>query len=114
MAGKDEIKPAGGDGLVQAAGVMAMQDEASPAVEFEFGGGGAFDAGGGRGQTGIRYVIAVADGDMGAEAVFQTGGGQQIHDLFAGVAAVDEMSCAAAQQQIQGPPGFRQMIVGIG
>ena len=75
---------------------------------------GADHAGGGRGQAGIRYVIAVADGDMGAEAVFQTGGGQQVHDLFAGVAAVDEMSCAAAQQQIQGPPGFRQMIVGIG
>jgi len=114
MAGENEIKPAGGDGVVQAAGVMTMQDEAAPAVDFEFRGRGTFDAGGGRGQAGIRHVVAVADGDMGADAVFLAGSGKQINDILAGVAAMDQVFRAAAHQQVQGPPGFRQMVVGVG
>ena len=60
------------------------------------------------------FPVAVADGDVGAEAVFLAGGGDEIHDVFAGVAAMDEVAGAARHQQIQRAPRFRQMVVGIG
>ena len=116
VAGEYEIEPARFQRLAQDFRAVAVQDEAPFAGQDEFRRFGAFEAGGAGPEPGILQMlpVAVADGDVGADAVRPANGGDQIHDVFPGIAAMDEMAGAARHQQIQRAPRFAQVVVGIG
>ena len=116
VAGEDEIEPARFQRLAQDFRAVAVQNEAPLAGQDEIRRFGAFETGGAGPERGVgqMFAVAVAEGDVGADAVRPADGGNQVHDVFPGIAAMDEMAGAARHQQIQRAPRFAQVVVGIG
>ena len=116
VAGEDVVEAARADGLLQRGRPVAVEREAVLAGQDEIRRFRAFDAGGAglEGSVFPMGPVAVADGDMGPDAVFKADGRHEIHDVLAGVAAMDEMPRAAAQQQVQRAPRLGQVVVGVG
>ena len=95
---------------------MSMQGRATLSGQIERGLQGDFKAGGRRTEAGVVLVrqVAVSQGDMGADSVFEACGGNQVEGIFSGVAAMDEMGRAAPQQAVERAAAFGQMVVGVG
>ena len=60
------------------------------------------------------YPVAIPDGEMGLDAVFQACGGEKTHDIFAGIAAMDQVLRSVLHEQFQRPVGGGQVGVGVG
>ena len=116
MPGENEVEISRGNGLFQPFRAVAMQRDAALAVEHELRRFGAFDAvgAGAKGQIFQMHPVAIADGDVGADAVLLAGGRNQVQDVFSGISAMDEMLRAVFQKQIQRAPGFGQAVVRVG
>ncbi len=116
VAGEDVVEATRADGFFQRGRTVAVEREAALAGQDEIRRFGAFEAGGAGLERGVIPMgpFAVADGDMGPDAVRLADGRDEIHDVLAGVAAMDEMPRAAAQQQVQRAPRLGQVVVGVG
>lgn len=116
VAEENIIQGAGGDGLREAAAVIAVHHKAAFFRHHKLKVFAAGDAGG-LGMEGgevAKHPVAIADGHMGAQAVLLAGRGKQVHDIFAGVAAMHEVPRAVAQEQIQRAASFRQVVMRVG
>ena len=116
VAGEDEIEPPRFQRLPQDFRAVAVQDEAPLAGQNEFRRFGAFEAGraGPERSVGQMLPVAVAESDVSPDAVRLANDRDEIDDVLADIAAMDEMARAARHQQIQRAPRFAQMVVGVG
>lgn len=116
VAEENIIQGAGGDGWREAAAVIAVHHEAALSRQHKLKVFATRDAGGLGIEGGVVAIhpVAIADGQMRAQAVLLAGGGKQIHDILADIATMHQMPRAVAQEDIQRAPGFRQVVMGIG
>lgn len=114
MASEDIIKPCGMKDLVHEGGLMSMQRDAEFSVQGEFGAEAAFHAGRGGGERGVGRGFAVADGYARTDAMFEEDRREQVDDIFAGIAAMDEEFSALMKEKVHGAAGFAHMVMGVG
>ena len=95
--------------------MVAMQHDALFVGQREFGRQSALDTRGlGRkAHIAILRAVAISDGDMRPDAMFQKNCRQQVDDFLSRISAMDEVLGAMLNQEVQRPPRFAEMIMRV-